>query len=272
MRRDELDLAIDWAAAEGWNPGMNDADCYYAADPQGFFVGLLDTEPVACISTIRYDSKFGFLGFYIVKPGQRGKGYGMRIWNAGLNYLRGCNIGLDGVIDQQENYKRSGFKLAYRNIRYECQARAGGADEGLAELASLPLECVLDYDEGFFPAPRRAFSSAWISQPDCASLGLVRDGDLAGMGVLRPCRSGCKIGPLYAADRAGAERIFAGLQSRIAPGTPVYLDVPETNPAAIALARAQGMSPCFETARMYTGPQPELPLENVYGVTSFEIG
>jgi len=69
-----------------------------------------------------------------------------------------------------------------------------------------------------------------------------------------------------------AETLFAALQSRIAVGTPIYLDVPENNSCAVELASAHGMSPCFETARMYTGPQPELALENVYGVTSFEIG
>ena len=27
-------------------------------------------------------------------------------------------IGLDGVVAQQENYRKSGFELAYANIRY----------------------------------------------------------------------------------------------------------------------------------------------------------
>ena len=41
MTQDEVELAIDWAAREGWNPGLHDAACYYAADPNGFLVGLL---------------------------------------------------------------------------------------------------------------------------------------------------------------------------------------------------------------------------------------
>ncbi|MDP2934013.1 MAG: GNAT family N-acetyltransferase, partial [bacterium] len=36
MVRTELDLAIEWAASEGWNPGLQDANCFYAADPEGF--------------------------------------------------------------------------------------------------------------------------------------------------------------------------------------------------------------------------------------------
>ena len=62
MTRREVDIAIDWAAAEGWNPGLYDADCFYAADPKGFFIGLLGDEPVATISAVKYGNAFGFVG------------------------------------------------------------------------------------------------------------------------------------------------------------------------------------------------------------------
>ena len=117
--RREVDIALDWAAEEGWNPGLHDADCYYSADPNGFLIGFLGDEPIATISAIKYGNSFGFIGFYIVKPAYRGKGYGIRIWNAALKHLEGRNIGLDGVVAQQEDYKRSGFQLAYRNLRYQ---------------------------------------------------------------------------------------------------------------------------------------------------------
>jgi len=119
MSRREVDTAVEWAAAEGWNPGWGDGACIHAADPGGFLVGLLDDEPVATISVVKYGSAFGFLGLYIVKPAQRGRGYGFRVWNAGLAHLGGRTIGLDGVVAQQANYRRSGFVLAYRNVRYQ---------------------------------------------------------------------------------------------------------------------------------------------------------
>lgn len=50
-----MDIAVDWAAEEGWNPGLPDADCYYAADPQGFFIGFLGADPIATISAVRYN-------------------------------------------------------------------------------------------------------------------------------------------------------------------------------------------------------------------------
>jgi hypothetical protein len=56
------------------------------------------------------------------------------------------------------------------------------------------------------------------------------------------------------------------------PDAPVYLDVPEVNPAALALAVRYGMRKVFGTARMYTGAEPPLALDRLYGVTTFELG
>jgi len=76
MNRSEVDLAITWAATEGWNPGSYDAESFYQTDENGFFVGELNGQPVGCISAVAYDQDFGFLGFYIVKPQFRGQGLG----------------------------------------------------------------------------------------------------------------------------------------------------------------------------------------------------
>jgi ribosomal protein S18 acetylase RimI-like enzyme len=87
MSRAELELTLDWAAAEGWNPGLHDATPFHATDPTGFLVGLLDGEPAATISVVRYPGNYAFLGCYIVSPELRGLGFGRHLWNAGLAYL-----------------------------------------------------------------------------------------------------------------------------------------------------------------------------------------
>src|SRR5262245_33432734 len=109
MSRSEIDLAADWAAAEGWNPGLHDSTAFYAADPEAFLIALDGKTPVACISVTRYGADFGFLGFYIAHPSARGRGYGLEIWRAGMARLAGRTIGLDGVLAQQANYTKSGF-------------------------------------------------------------------------------------------------------------------------------------------------------------------
>lgn len=267
------DIAIALAKEEGWNPGLYDAQCFYAADANGFLVGLLDGEPVACISAVAYDATFGFIGLYIVKPDYRGKGYGIQIWNAAMHYLGSRNIGLDGVTAQQENYKKSGFALAYKNIRYEGISRA--VQEQYADvvfLAEVTFEEILRYDTQLFPAARPNFLRMWTMQPGSRTVVALRKGAVVGYGTIRQCDRGYKIGPLFADTDIIAEELFATLNNTITPGSTIYLDTPEINPAAVVLAERHGMTAVFETARMYTGEAPDIDVQKVFGVTTFELG
>ena len=284
MSRNELAITVEWAAAEGWNPGLHDANCFYAADEDGFLAGLLNGEPIACISAVKYDKTFGFIGFYIVRPEFRGQGYGWQIWQAGLARLKGCNMGLDGVVEQQENYIKSGFKLAHRNIRYEGSKRnkqplkkqkekQNKTFEGeIVPLSSLPLEKILTYDKAIFLHERAAFLQCWINAVEHRALGLVQQRQLVGYGVLRPCQQGYKIGPLFAETAQLAEALFLELIKPVTPDRPFYLDAPAVNSEAIALAEKYGMKSVFETARMYTQEAPSMPLNKIFGITTFELG
>jgi ribosomal protein S18 acetylase RimI-like enzyme len=273
MTRDDVDTAIEWAAAEGWNPGLHDATCFHAADPDGFLAGFLGDELVATISVVRYGTSFGFLGLYIVKPGYRGHGYGLRLWNAGVAHLGQRTIGLDGVVAQQDNYRKSGFAFAYRNIRYQSTGRIRPTQpREIVPLSSVRFEDVHDYDRSVFPADRARFIECWISQQQSTAIGFLRNGTLAGYGVIRAARTGFKIGPLFADDADCAQALLDGLVAHIPDDSVYYLDVPETNRAAVALAERHRMTIVFETARMYAGRAPDVPIQRVFGVTTFELG
>jgi GNAT superfamily N-acetyltransferase len=270
MRPEEIAIAVDWAAAEGWNPGLADAECFKIVDPEGFLIGELDGTAAATISCVNYDERFAFLGFYIVRPDLRGRGHGLRMWNAAITHADGRTIGLDGVVAQQDNYHKSGFELAYSNIRYGGRiAPLAAPPAGLVPLTDMPFAMV--EAEDVFPAPRTAFLRAWISTRGHIGRALMRDGKLAAWGVIRPCRGGTKIGPLIADDRAAAEAVLAALTAT-AGADEVFLDVPSVNRDAIALAQSHGLAPLFETARMYTGAIRPILLERVFGVTTFELG
>lgn len=272
MKRHDLGLAIDWAATEGWNPGLKDADCFKAVDPTGFLVGCLGDEPIASISVVRYSSTFGFLGFYIVRADQRGRGFGYRLWRAGIAYLEDRTVGLDGVVAQQDNYARSGFVLAHRNVRFGGSPQVEAPhDERLKLVGPDLIEAVLAYDRPFFAAPRETFLRCWLKPDARTAVAFVEDGTVKGYGVIRACRSGYKIGPLFADSERGADLLFQALASQ-ANGSLVFLDLPEPNQAAVQLAASYGLSPVFETARMYRGERPDLPLARTYGISTFELG
>jgi GNAT superfamily N-acetyltransferase len=274
MSRAELDLAVEWAAAEGWNPGLADATAFHAADPGGFLIGLRNDTPAACISVVRYGGDFGFLGFYIAHPSARGQGCGIQVWRTGMARLAGRNIGLDGVPAQQHNYRKSGFTLAWRNIRFEgapppLPAPPPGVT--IVDATALPFDQVAAFDRRFFPASRDAFLSLWIALPGHRARVALRNGGVAGLAVARPSRRGTKVGPLYAADNAIAAALACDLGASAGDG-PLIIDVPELNTAAVKLVESIGFAPAFETARMYTGPAPEVDLRNLFGVTTFELG
>lgn len=282
--RGDIDHMIEWAAQEGWNPGFDDARNFQIADPLGFFIGWHGERRAAAISVVNYDASFGFLGLYIVPREFRGRGLGYAVWQEALRRRPARCIGLDGVVAQQANYARSGFTLAYRNIRFRGPARAANSihaasrESRRTEVMSaynVPFERLARYDQLCFPAPRHAFLSAWLDRgPASPSRGetavVHRDGHVAGFGVVRQCREGSKIGPLFADDEAAADALFRHLASYGA--APIFLDVPEPNRAAIRLAERYAMAPVFETARMYTGDAPEIDLARIFGVTTFELG
>ncbi|MGF7136700.1 ribosomal protein S18 acetylase RimI-like enzyme [Paraburkholderia sp. EB58] len=270
MTPSEVELSLEWAASEGWNPGKHDARCFRAADPNGFFIGALQGEPIGCISAVAYDDRFGFIGLYLVKPQFRGMGFGMRIWQHGMAYLGNRNVGLDGVVAQQANYRKSGFQLAYRNIRFQGVVE-GVVSARVSSVSELPFDQLVDYDQRFFPARRPRFLGEWLSQADSVALAVVQVARITGYGVLRACLAGYKIGPLFADNDQIAEELLGALAAHV-PGQLLTLDVPESNPAAVALVERRDMTSVFETARMYTKESPALTAKHVFGVTSFELG
>lgn len=275
---EEFAIAVDWAAGEGWNPGLDDMAAFHAADPQGFLLGWEGGAPIASISVVRYGAAYSFLGFYIVAPERRGQGLGLALWTEGMARMGDRTVGLDGVVAQQENYRRSGFALAGRNIRFTGVPRVSAETAGVAEIAPPAPElaaALLAYDRAVFAAPRDAFTRAWATPGSGArrrALAATVDGAVIGYGVVRDCRSGAKIGPLFADDAQTAERLFAGLCAGAPEGAEVSFDTPENNAAAVKIAESAGLSPSFETARMYRGRAPEVPLQRWFGVTTFELG
>lgn len=275
---DEFATAVDWAAAEGWNPGLDDLGPFHGTDPQGFVMGFLDESPVSSISVVKYPGDFGFLGFYIVHPDHRGNGLGIQTWDAGMAYLKGCIVGLDGVVQQQDNYRKSGFILAGRNIRHTGVPEPLGADTPGLDIRPVQpddLDRVSAFDAHHFPVRRDAFIRPWMS-PDASdsrrSLIALRDGEIAGTVTVRTCRTGHKIGPLFADDERAAAALFDAVIAMLPGNTDVSLDTPEDNAAAVGIAVRAGLSPVFETARMYRGADPDLPIERIFGVTTFELG
>lgn len=276
MNKEEVDELVSWAAKEGWNPGLNDAELFWQADPEAYIAAELDGELVGGGAITSYQGKYGFMGFFIVKPEYRGRGIGNALWHERKKRLlarleASAAIGMDGVFNMQAYYAKGGFEFSHRDIRFQSIGQSCSPDARVVPLSQVNVDHIVAYDAQCFPAPRVDFLKAWILQSDSLALGVMDEGKLAGFGVIRRCAEGCKIGPLFADNADMAETLFTAL-SAYAPDEPIYLDVPENNPAGIALANKFAMKEVFGCARMYLGAKPKTQDDKVFGVTTFELG
>ncbi|WP_067574551.1 GNAT family N-acetyltransferase [Nocardia acidivorans] len=265
----EWATVTEWAAAEGWNPGPADRIAFFAQDPKGFFLGRVDGEPASAVSVVNYGNDFAFLGFYLVRPDLRGRGFGLATWKAGLAHAGGRTVGLDGVPDQQDNYRRSGFELAYRSARFTGAPQLPPPDASVRALASGGFAEVRALDSACLPADRPGFLDAWLGNPGHRTLVRIVDGCLTGYGTIRPARDSHRIGPLFADTEADARQLLAGLAAGVET---LAIDVPLHNDAAVRLVESAGLTPSFETARMYTAEPRSHSREKVFGVTTLELG
>jgi hypothetical protein len=275
MNREEADILAGWAADEGWNPGKSDIAIAWDTDPEGFIALRMGSDLIGGGTIMSYDGLFGFMGLFIVRRDRRGRGLGAHLWRYRLRRLQGrlapgAPIGMDGVLAMKPFYQRGGFVFAHDDVRYQGIAD-GKMDPAVRLLDSSAFAAVENFDRLHVPAPRASFLHRWIFQRGAHVLGLHENGQLVGYGVARPALTGYKLGPVFAKRADIAERLILSLMARI-PGEQVQLDVPEPNQSGSRLAEKFGLKEVFGCARLYHDHTPDLPLGDIFGVTSFEFG
>nr|WP_321446156.1 GNAT family N-acetyltransferase [uncultured Cohaesibacter sp.] len=272
LSEDEVAELINWAKVEGWNPGKEDAAPFYAADPEGFLGHFVDGTLVSGISCVTYGESFGFIGLYITRPDQRGKGYGIKVWNAAMERLKDRVIGLDGVPAQQANYAAMGFDTSYETARWSglCTFLKDDRIYHVLDIDAEQLTDILAYDAHAFPAPRESFLKSWLSHPRSA-FAVTKDDQITGYAVLRECEDGFKLGPLFADDEDSALQLF-GAACNACAGAMLHLDVPDHQSQFTDFLTGQGFERGFETARMYKGGQPRLDADRIFAITTLELG
>ena len=270
MTRTELETALDWAAAEGWNPGLDDAEAFWQADPQGFFAMEDQGQMVAAICVVNHDQAMAFLGLYICERSYRGRGFGHALWQHALGHAGSRSVALDGVPAQQQNYARSGFAPAGRTVRLAGPLPAGEATgisparlEDRATLSALEAKAC-----GYF---KTAFDQQWFSDTHSRHTLVHHDGGVIdGLVTLRACRDGFKVGPLGAPSTEVARALLAACAEQ-SGGAQVMIDVPDDARDLAALCADLGLRQVFSTTRMYRGAAP-MTGSGLHAVATLELG
>lgn len=277
MTRAELDTAVDWARQEGWNPGLHDAEAFWQTDPDGFIALEADGEIIGTGSIVSYDGKFGFMGFFIVRPDMRAQGLGRKLWIERRNRLLArldsvAAIGMDGVFNMQPFYAKGGFQFSHRDIKMQFTGQKLDFDQScIAQINKSDFAEIAKIDKCCFGFDRTGFLENWLFMKDSVSYCYRKGSDYLGFGTIRRCHSGWKIGPLFASNPEVADQLFRALNT-VATDDQIILCVPEKNQAALDMAAQYKMSEFPGCAKMYYGKFPDLPYNEIYGVTSFELG
>jgi GNAT superfamily N-acetyltransferase len=246
---------LDWARQEGWNPGLDDAPPFWAADPQGYFVAEADGQPVASISVVNHDAGFAFLGLYICRPDHRGQGIAYGLWQHALAHAGDRTVGLDGVPAQQDNYRKSGFVPAGSTLRMQGRVRAR-ADDAVRRAAPGDTAALLSLDRRANGYDRGAFLVPWTaSVARRTTLVLDEAGTVSGFATVRLCHAGIKIGPVAAPDATAAMRLIRAAAG-VFDADSAMIDVSAGNRPLLCLLEAEGLAASFPTARMYRGAAP----------------
>lgn len=114
-----------------------------------------------------------------MRPDLRGQGFGLNIWQAGMARAGLRVIGLDGVVAQQKNYRKSGFDFAYNNIRYGGAVAGFDTTQTTVSLTDVPFDLVAADDATVFPAAGHTFLRGWLAASGHAGRALIRNGRLA---------------------------------------------------------------------------------------------
>ncbi len=279
MSEDELKLVITWAEAEGWNPGKFDSRSYFALDQKGHFLLQVGQTPIGAISVVRYDNYLSFIGLFIVRPEYRSKGYGKLLWDHAMRQIEGIKkTGLYAVPKEIPRYQKAGFKDRYHNFRYH-QVSSQNIENSshlsvrIKSSASF-FENLCDYDQLYFGHSRKNFFESLFKMPQTWAFVSLSNKKVNGYGVIRPCKIGYRIGPLYCDNIETAKDIFRMLLTNI-PGQNYIVDIPSTNTFGEVFANYFNLDrvPDSDTAAMFKGADPtEIDQSKCYGVCSLEFG
>ena len=283
LETEDIPAVTTWARQEGFAPGLGDVAIYRHTDRQGIWVGWLGNERIGCITGVRYNAAYGFIGLYLVRPPWRGRGYGLQLWRHALEHLQdlAC-IGVEAAPDRADDYASWGFQPASATVRWQAISDgepAASPEPGgpwqLLEGAAIPPNAVQWFDAQREPSPRPHFLAQWLNHRAGTVLALVdAQGNCHGFGRIRPCLrhrgEGWRIGPLMAETPEAAVQLLQGLLLRHA-GV-VLIDAPAANAQAATVLEGQGFSPISETLRMYRGAAPAVSLQDVYGLACLELG
>jgi len=268
----EMVFLMEVAQKEGWNPGLYDGAAFYQTDPDGFFIGELDGSIAGGISAVSYGDNQVFIGNHFVLPPFRGRGIGKTLWEYALSIAGDRVTGVNGLTEGYAFYESWGFRRICNIIRYSGSIfLQGHLSSDVYAAQDIDFDKLRAFDAEYFGLARERFLQAWLETPGMESLCLLKEGEIQAWGCMRRCRTGWRLGPVFARHSYFAEEILRHFAIKTI-AEDVYIDIPDCNVQAIRLAFSLGMTPTDARIRFYKGEEPKVALDEIYGFSTLDIG
>ena len=214
---DDLKWVIQMAVEEGWRSRAVGATSYFTAGiMQDFFIGELNGERISCISLVSHGETNAFVGYFVVVPSCRGKGYGIKTWKAAFENL-GTDIEfrLYSVVNMQDKYTKFGFQPGWivRRYTFTCDRAADGLSgcKLPSSVAEIVPGCQANFEKLVAYGTDMVVSSqahklvlaAWLSNTQESSwVAIGNKGEVLGYLImaktLRFPEEGFRLAPFYA--------------------------------------------------------------------------
>jgi GNAT superfamily N-acetyltransferase len=267
------------ADAEGWRVCFESIDSWLASDPQMFFIGRLNGEHIAHVSAIRYEENYGFIGCFWVRKDHRGKGFGVRMFRHALQHLEGCNIGISAVLNQVQNYQKSGFIPFSSDTRFIGKAATVSVPTShsshIIPYNETLLEAIAVYDRQVFPSVRKAFLREYFQMSNSFTRVYVENGNIRGYSVLHRVYQSYEIGPCFADNQKIAKALIASLVNCLPENTTFGVNIQEENPEIsqfVTELSEYRLEVWMQLKRMYTVEPPKIDVTKLWIPTGFTTG
>jgi len=266
----QLRTILEWGCAEGWNIGPEESVPYLAADPSGYLVMIEDGELIAAICNVHHSDQHSFMGLYQCRKDRRGRGNGLAIWNAALEYGGSRNMHCEAVPWMEKKYEKSGFVRTATTKSYNGSFKK--KSECLVANDSQVIDRIIAKDTISIGYDRGNFLRSFLSSSDKRKTCYIeRDGALVGSCTWRVVPKGLYVGPFYANNKEDAIQLLNSCPFEC-DGVFTQMNIPEHSALDQLVQDEFDFKFEFHTISMTKGTPPQQSVPEYYSLGSLSLG